>query len=140
MAKEIRFVKSENGDYVTEKVFKSGMTGRIEISYFFNKSGKRVYWGVFLVIYHKRKQIDTLTLKQTGRDGLEPLVWAKQAVLAFEDFLVERGSNYDLPNYIYIGAEDKRRFRAYQKGLGSSGFRKVFVDGNWVLVKEVQFT
>lgn len=139
MIKGIKFFKNNEGFYFAEKVFKSGMTGRIEIGDFTNNSNKKIYWSVFLVVYHKRKQINTLTLKQTGKDGLEPLIWAKQAILSFESILIKSDFHENLPTYIYVGADDKRRFRAYQKGLSRHGFRKACIEGEWVLIKEIKF-
>ena len=139
MAKEIEFIEHNKECYSSEKVFKSGMTGRIVLDCSFSNSGKKVYWTVFLVVYHKRKQIDNLMLKQTGKDGLEPLIWAKQAILSFEKKLIDRGPDWDVPNYLYIAADDKRRFHAYQKGLSRNGFRKACINGEWVLIKEIKF-
>lgn len=91
-----------------------------------------VYFSIGLEIYHKRKQVLNLYNKQTGKDGLTGLIWAKNKILEFEDYLKSEESRYSIYNYpmaiIYCTWTDNQRRRVYERGLSRIGFKIEYLD------------
>ena len=59
--------------------------------------------------------------KETGKCGLEGLVFAKQQLELFEDF-IKNNFHYGRKNVIMVGWEDNRRKNVYQKVLTKRGY------------------
>lgn len=70
--------------------------------------------------------------KQTGRDGLKSLFWAKNCLL---HFLETKRSYYKGLKLLVQGA-DKRRFIAYKRSLEPLGFKEI-LDGTRTLTIEL---
>lgn len=84
-------------------------------------------YAVAFAIGNKRKHIKNWLLSdgcsavdisnvQTGRAGLEGLIWAKNKILEFENFM---GGRYK----ICIYGSDKKRERLYRRGLAKYGYQ-----------------
>lgn len=99
----------------------------------FSDGGTEEYNVVFAVA-DKKKQLraffegskeNTITLKSTGKCGVEALYWAKDKILEFEEEII--GYNYGKGDNvaIIVTGEEKRRFRLYEKALSRYGYKKV---------------
>ena len=73
------------------------------------------YYAVTFYVSSKRKR-GFETLKQTGVDGLKPLIWAKSCL---KDFIENVAKSGDL---IVVDYDDKRRKDVYAYGLKNLGF------------------
>ncbi|WCK57178.1 hypothetical protein PP175_28740 (plasmid) [Aneurinibacillus sp. Ricciae_BoGa-3] len=73
---------------------------------------------------------DVLTGKETGRCGLEGLLWAKRMILAFESSIYTKNGEL-----IRVGWLDNRRRDAYHHGLKKIGFKYGQIDNEKCLFK-----
>ena len=79
------------------------------------------YFHVIFFITSKRKK-GYQRFKQTGKDGIKSLLWAKACIF---DFISKfKGKYHD--SVIRIYGDDKRRVNVYERGLASLGFKKSF--------------
>jgi len=87
----------------------------------FNK--KRIYYGIYLRVGKWNKNV---TLKQTGRNGLSCLIWAKNALITLEKYIVDNPELfYKLGKkevYIIIFWDDNKRRDVYKHGLNKLGY------------------
>lgn len=67
-------------------------------------------------------------LKQTGKDGIKSLLWAKNCIEYFINNKLHNGDK------IVIYADDSKRFKVYIRGLKSLKFDVANVGGNKVLI------
>lgn len=105
-------------------------------------------------IANKRKSVkgffygtkdNDITLKSTGRSGIEALKWARDRILEFEEVLsyeCERDACWlgDAVT-IRVAGEDSRRFRMYERALSKYGYRKVKGEKDdypWYMVKTIR--
>lgn len=109
----------------------SGQTIKIEFQE--DETHKKYYYNIYLVISHKRKQESSNYMKITGKDGLRGLLWAKQNIIEFEQFISEIRKGYDI--IIYCNWDDNRRRNVYEYGLKKLGYRFNIVLGNKALSK-----
>ncbi len=99
-----------------------------------NKYNPIIYYSVHYSIKSKRNQ--NVFLKQTGNGTLEYLLWAKNKIVEFEDFVVGRNRNNDNRIVkICIGADDNRRKKIYYRSLSKIGYVYENIEGKQVLVK-----
>lgn len=70
--------------------------------------------------------------KQTGRDGLKSLFWAKKCLLHF----LETKRSYYKGKKLLVQGADKRRFIAYKRSLIPLGFKEI-LDGTRTLIIEL---
>lgn len=102
-----------------------------------------IYYVVFCVAdkkkhlngYLNQTKDDRITLKSTGRCGLEALIWAYKMMQEFEEWI------YIAPSWkvrIAVTGEDSRRFRMYERALSRRGWHKEFLYGVWTMVKEIR--
>lgn len=75
---------------------------------------------------------DRLSCKCTGRCGIEALVWARDMLLDFENWIY---INKNEDTKIVVEGADSRRFRLYQKALSKYGYNKVKTPTTWAMVK-----
>lgn len=90
-------------------------------------------YNVVFAVADKKKQLrgffenskeNTITLKSTGKCGIEALKWARDKILEFEEEM--RGYEGDnVTISVMVSGEDARRFRLYERGLKRYGYRKV---------------
>lgn len=97
-------------------------------------------YSVFLVIANKKKHIKQCILqekdvffdKETGKCGLEGLLWAKQQIIEFEESDICRNGDV-----ITIGWADNRRRNVYEYGLKKLGFIMGYREGCKCLIKKI---
>lgn len=142
---KIEFITDNNFlySYSTKRKMRSGMTSEVFFSgeAFTDESGivkkdsSLVYY-ISMEVYKKRKQINDNYLKVTGQDGISTLVFAKEAISAFEKFISEEASSF---RSVYLAVEwtDNRRRDVYMRGLSSLGFDFKILHGNKVLCKQL---
>lgn len=78
---------------------------------------------------------DNLTLRATGRCGVEALFWARDMLLKFERYIFLRETE---DTKIVVQGEDSRRFRLYERALSRYGYRKVKFQDGWEMVKFIE--
>ena len=119
-------------NYYDTLILDSGQTIKIE----FNecRSNDRCYYGVYLVIMNKKKSEDNTYLKNTGKDGLKGLIWAKRKIQEFEVFIKEENK---VPTTIYCKWDDNRRRNAYAYGLNKLGYKFDMVFNKKALCKKI---
>ncbi len=127
---------SDNGyrDYYSTETLPSGQTIRIEFQE--GRSKKIVYFNVFLVIKNKNKS-PYPTLEQTGKDGLKGLVWARQKLLEFEDFIKADVRYENSKIILFCRWDDNRRRNAYYRGLKNKGYKYGMVYGAKAILKQI---
>ena len=115
-------VISKNREYYKAYYFKSknecNQTLHLEVfgcdCNVFNQSDT---YNVKFYITTKRKKGYQL-LKQTGRDGIKSLSWAKKCILFFmQQGILKKNDR------IVVFADDKKRMNAYERGLIPIGFK-----------------
>lgn len=90
-------------------------------------------YNVVFAVADKKKQLrgffngsseNTITLKSTGRCGIEALVWARDKILEFEEEM-QGYEGHNVTISIMVAGEDSRRFRLYERALSRYGYKKV---------------
>lgn len=111
------------------------------VGFFQHETGRAIAYYVAFAVADKKKALsgwfngssdDSITLKMTGRCGVEALYWCRDKLLEFENH-VRRPKNKDVK--IVVGGEDSKRFRMYERALKRYGYRKVLDDGEWAMMK-----
>lgn len=93
---------------------------------------------VWLVVYKKRKNIDTSFLQETGIDGLKTLLFAKKSILEFERFILSNYGDCHKKIFINIHWDDNRRRNVYLRGMKNEGYRMTNFNGCKVLSKQIK--
>jgi len=83
----------------------------------------------------KRKSEHKTALKSMGKDGLGGLIWARNKVKEFEEFIKQE--NPDIPKVIICTWNDNRRRNAYAYGLKKIGYKFDMVFGCKALCKKI---
>lgn len=140
MATEFTYI---NWAYIrASKKLNSGMTAVVDFWLLADDDNYVMYdldgfrfFNVVLSVHRKRKRsyVEMGALDVTGQDGLEPLLFALNAV---RDFITEYGDRYDKTNLLVAGS-DNRRHRIYERYLSREGFRPSVVDGMKCLIKRI---
>lgn len=99
-----------------------------------NDTYKRYFLYLVFAIADKKKYLrgyftesrGNITLKSTGKCGLEGIMYAKNKILELEEILKDEG--YENCT-IVIAGEDKRRERIYEKAAKKYGYKRVFKFG-----------
>lgn len=78
-----------------------------------------------------------IDLKCTGTCGLEALLWARQQIKDFEEFISDwyKENDYKIPIRITVRGDDSRRFRVYKRGLKNLGYKETITDCGRAMVK-----
>lgn len=76
------------------------------------------FWVCFFITTKRKKGYQYL--KQTGKDGISSLVWAKQCVL---DWISSYGKKYEGMK-LCVSHDDKRRAKIYKRYLTPVGFKE----------------
>ena len=92
-------------------------------------SNRDVTYCIAFAISSKRKNIkewisgerDVLTNKQTGKSGVEGLLWAKKQIGGFEEFIVKKKHTGKV--IMQVGWTDNRRRNIYERYLGRIGYK-----------------
>lgn len=107
----------KNPEYKDDYIYQ----GRNELNQILYLEIFRCLDGYFFVKFYittKRKK-GFQKLKQTGKDGVKSLLWAKSCIVKF---IEEFGSKF-VGDTIRIYADDIRRIRTYERGLSEIGFK-----------------
>ena len=102
--------------YYDRKSFPSGMT--CEIAFDTESRDGELFVFPSLVVFHKRNQAWNDWNESTGRDGIEPLLWAKSRLVDFEN---QMSYSWDKTT-IYVAGSNGRRMRVYTKVLSKMGY------------------
>lgn len=78
---------------------------------------------------------DNITLKMTGRCGLEALCWCRDRLLEFES-CVHRPKSKEVK--IVVAGEDSKRLRMYSRALARYGYKKVPTEYGWTVQKTLK--
>ena len=108
--------------YYARRVFPSGMTAQIDFDLYLDRPNRKGAVECSFVIYHNRRQAWAVPNEITGRDGVEPLLWAKQQLFAFEEFLVTRRQYSRYAWTMEVGWSDEKRGRLYRRYLAKHGY------------------
>jgi hypothetical protein len=136
-------IKKYEGDFMFPYCYAkrkfNGQTVLVKFQSFeFNSS---VQWNIVLSIYSKRKHDgkNHEQLKHTGKIGLDGLLFARKAIIAFEEFLKTEFSHVVEINkfVIYCGWLDNKRRDIYHRGLTDLGFSYGLIDNKKVLMKTI---
>lgn len=140
METKMEFFMPNKDEYIftAKRKMPSGMTAQITFYGDYWDDQRTAEFNVFLVVYKKRKDIHTSTLKQTGKDGLKTLLFAKEAIKEFETYIVSKFGNYHNKIFINIEWDDNRRRNVYHRGLKNDGFRFDNFNGRKVLSKQIK--
>jgi hypothetical protein len=93
----------------------------------FNVFNKADTYNVKFYITTKRRE-GYQFLKQTGKDGIKSLVWAKKCILFFIQSVLRKDDR------IVVFADDKKRMRVYEYALISAGFKATTWQGQHCLM------
>lgn len=83
-------------------------------------STDRCFYVKFYITTKRKKGFQTQ--KQTGKDGIKSLLWAKNCLIKFIEEFRERYHGYTIRVY----ADDIRRLNTYERGLKDIGFKKSY--------------
>lgn len=106
--------------FIDQELLPSGQTTYIEIAR--EKTNKIYYYSIYFVIANKRKTIDNSMFHITGKDGLLGLIWARNKLIEFEQYIQERYFDKSKKHILYCRWTDNRRRNAYERGLKPLGF------------------
>lgn len=84
--------------------------------------------------YFNETKDNNITLKMTGRCGLEALYWCRDRLLEFEQSVHLDKTN---DTVIVVAGEDSKRFRMYAKALARYGYKKVLTEDGWTVQKSL---
>ena len=130
--------KESEGFYSRHKL-SNGQYCMVDFFRFHTKRATCYY--VAFAVADKRKNLNgwfennknnNIEYKMTGRCGVEALLWCRDRLLEFEEFVP---TDKVEDTKIVVCATDSKRFRMYEKALSRYGYRKVFMDGCWSMVK-----
>ena len=136
MSFKLEKYKDEDGlktNYYDTCIMPSGQTIKIEFQE--DWSSDRRYYNIYLVIMNKRKLNRDTYLKSTGKDGLSSLIWAKQKVKEFEEYIKDR--HPETPKTIHCSWDNGKRRNVYAYGLKGLGYKFGVVFGYKALYKTV---
>jgi hypothetical protein len=125
-------IDGDTGYYDTMKL-PSGQTIKIEFQE--DWSNDKYYYNIYLVTTHKRKQESSTVLQRTGKDGLKGVMWAREKVKEFEEFIKE--IHKGIPIIIHCGWDCNIRRNLYERGLKDLGYKFNNQFGYKVLSKTV---
>jgi hypothetical protein len=119
-------------DYIDTCKMPSGQTLKIEFQEDYNKN--RYLYNVYFAVMDKRKSESNVFLRTTGKDGLKSLIWAKNKIIEFEEFIKTEFEGSP-PITIYLQWDDNRRRNVYEHGLKKLGYKFGMVAGKKALYK-----
>lgn len=115
----------EKCSYGYFKTYKLSNNQTISIFFIKEELKRGTDYFVVLAIANKKRDIkqwilgqrDVLSDKETGKCGIEGLLWAKRQIIAFEDFI-----KYQKNVTICVSWLDNRRRNVYEYGLKKIGY------------------
>ena len=128
-------IKDENGNIIYK--IKNSYGQFLNLKFEYIPYDKFIDWNVVFYI-GKRKQ-GYQYLKQTGKDGIKSLLWAKKCIIEFIDMLQKNYIYNNKTNNICIGWDDKRRKEIYTWGLRDLEFKLTRIGKSMFLCKKIKF-
>ena len=89
----------------------------------------------YIALYINKRKYGYVDDVQTGKSGIEGLLWAKEMLKDIIEKDIANNNNY-LFEYI-IFPTDKHRMNVYLRGLNELGFKKCRIDGEMGLMLKV---
>lgn len=125
----------ECGDinYIQISKLSNGQTVKIEFQE--TISWHQYFYNIYLVICTKRKHENKTFRKQTGKCGLEGLMWARNQIIEFEKYINEKHPSNKIT--IYTTWDDNRRRNVYERGLRNLGYEYKMIYGTKALAKTI---
>ena len=106
--------------------------------FYAEETKNKLYYSIALKVGKRKKNV---TLKQTGRNGLSCLIWARNALLEFEKYIIEnKHIFYRLGKkevYIFIYGDNNVREKVYAHGLKKYGYYYKHFKQGVFLVKKI---
>lgn len=136
MTEEFPFLYYEDaGDWIARKKFPSGMTGTMVIAPV-EETDRSLTFNVELYISRKRNKVPEYR-EVTGKDGLQPAMWALEMLERFEK---ESNELYEGNYYsrIEVQAVDERRWKVYERILTRRGYSVTMSERKKTLVKRLE--
>lgn len=135
---EFKLYSSDFYLFCVKKKMPSGMTTEVCFDGYSYQNYRFTEFIISLDVYHKRKQVNENILKQTGKDGLSSLLFAKQAIVEFEEYILNDWGSYHKEIYLKVLWEDSKRKRVYERGLKDLGFFFSIHNGDRCLLKKIK--
>lgn len=97
------------------------------------------YWWTSFVIYTKRKKVPQHfgNSEITGESGLEPILFAKDALLEFEELLKEEYNFKKDSHVICVAGSDRLRNKIYRHFLPRYGYKRGKVFNENIMLKKI---
>lgn len=89
----------------------------------------RYFWVIFYITTKRRNGFQEG--KQTGKDGIKSLIWAKNCVLHF----IETKRRLHHGKKLFIQGADKRRYSVYKRSLEPLGFTEILDGTNTLMIE-----
>lgn len=128
-------------EYYTRKKMPSGMTAEFFFEVYAlgsKKSQERLIVEPSFIVYKKRKDAWKIPQEVTGKDRLEPLIFAKEKILQLERIVCKSFASKSCGSiYIEVGWSNKRRGDLYKKILMREGYELAYEDKTYYLRKKV---
>lgn len=134
----------ENSTYYLYHILSNGQIIYIGFDFIeLNRKTETEIFNVVLAIGNKKKNINSwlnyeknsLTMQSTGRCGLEGLMWAREQLIKFEEFIFYN-SRYNIK--LIVSADDSKRFHVYEKALMKLGYKKERMYNKRHMVKTIK--
>lgn len=127
---EFEEVLDKDGEWVsrTRKKFASGMTAEFGFWFYADKGWGGTAYPYFTIYRKRNKQWPEDKRTATGRDGLEPAMWALKCL---EE--VERVPECSDFRRVTVGWSDERRKELYTRILSKRGYQMTVIEGEEVL-------
>lgn len=129
---QIKITESEYGFmYKTKNEY--NQTLQLDFSFIKRDSNHMEWWVSFCIVTKRKNTSDAFGNKLiTGKDGIKSLIWGKNCIIDFIDFIPKKEKT---EHHIYIEGIESRRRNIYKKKLFSLGFNTVL--GQQCLCKKI---
>lgn len=145
--KEFNPLKLNKNEYKSYGFYKTNILSNNQtISIYFMKEEMKNGYEYYVVLgiankkrYLKEFMLGTrdLTSFETGKCGVEGLLWAKNQIIKFEAFIKDKHYKNELISIVVQWA-DRRRKKVYIRSLKPLGYRLVNRYGEWCLYKKIK--
>jgi hypothetical protein len=124
--------------YEDEELLPSGNTVKIIFYEDIDNLNSRRYYNIYFFTVHKLKvESSTIQFKSTGKDGLKGLIWARNKIKEFEEFIIDN-KWFKGTFIISVSWDDNRRRKVYEYGLKPLGFKIEWLNSKKQLVKRIK--
>lgn len=108
-------------NFMAKKQF-SDQEMEVEFQGHFCEEEERFYWNIAICVYDdpSQKEANYRNMRNTGRNGIATLLFAKEVVKDFESYIVDHMAW--AKHTLYAGWMDERRHVTYKRGLEPIGF------------------